>query len=410
MEAAPPASGEAAKTKIEMLLSSGSNSVLRRCMGGSFADCLARQSVSALVLAVALAAFGTSVYTAQQLAQIGMPDNYFFPDDSSLADWNEGNDRLFGGGMATCSLIPATGVDYSDPASMLALQGLLTRLSNRGDVIVVDGWWGSWTMWQAQVLQQAAAAGAVANASHTSLGAFLQTVPAYQADVDGRIRPDSDGSDVSWSRAVAYVRLPPSSDVAARHAQYESLEHELDGLPFGVTIASPTFALHLGRYEEIKPMMFTTLGLSIAAAFIALTIFISPFAAAVCTVNILFVVTDVLGCVYYLGASFNAITFTTCVMAVGFCVDYSVPPTAPPRLPCAALPTSATSLALTCCTQRCRSMSSTSLEQTWAGRPRRPRRRCSFAGRRFCTGRPRPCSGLACSWRGALTPSVCSRG
>ena len=70
-----------------------------------------------------------------------------------------------------------------------------------------------------------------------------------------------------------------------------------------------------------------------------------PLASTNDGINILFVVTDVLGCVYYLGASFNAITFTTCVMAVGFCVDYSVPSTAP-RSPCAVY---FCRTSLTCC-------------------------------------------------------------
>ena len=298
---------------------------LRTFLGGRYADWLTRPVVSFTVVFMAVFVLAMSIYCAT-MADVGMPDNYFLLDDAALAKWNNANDRLFGGGVAPVSVLADT--DYTSQSHASAVENVMLKLAARKDVVVADCWLVAYQQWRDQVTMQMVSTGVEVTDEMTSLGEFLTGFPAYQQYLVDRSASGSlpvSISDAGLSRLVAFqLRLPPSSEVDARLGQYNSIKEEFSGLPFDTTVASPVFALHVGRIERVRRLIFSTVGFSIAAVFGALLMFISPFAAATCTLNICFVVGDVLGCVYFLGASFNAITFTTCVMAVGFCVDYSV--------------------------------------------------------------------------------------
>ena len=298
-------------------------SALRSFLGGAYSDWLSRPGVSLTIVLLAVAVLAISIYSAT-LADVGMPENYFLVDGAELAQWNDAHDRLFGGGLAPVSVIVDT--DYALPSHVAATEVLVTRLRARQDVVVVDSWLLAYVQWQSQVMSQMTAAGLPVTDDTTSLAAFLEAAAVYRQDLTGHNGAAATSlAGVSLSRLVTFqVRLPQSTEIAARLSQYESIIQEFSGLPFDTTVASPVFALHIGRFERVRGMILTTLAFSIVAVFGALLLFILPSAAAICTLNIVFVVGDVLGSVYYLGASFNAITFTTCVMAVGFCVDYSV--------------------------------------------------------------------------------------
>eukprot|EP01043_Picozoa_sp_COSAG02_P024173 COSAG02_NODE_1313_length_13317_cov_77.434483_2_plen_878_part_00 len=294
---------------------------LRKFFGGRYAHWLSRPVVSLTVVLSAICVLAISLYCAT-LADVGMPDNYFLLDDADLAKWNDANDRLFGGGLAPVSVL--ADIDYRLQSHVSATEGVVSKLVARQDVVIADSWLAAYQQWRNQL----ASAGVPATDELTSLGEFLEVFPDYRQDVMDQstaVSPPVFVSDVSLSRLVVFqLQLPPSSEVDLRLSQYNSIMKEFSDLPFDTTVASPVFALHIGRIERMRGLIFSTVGFTIAAVFGALLMFIPPSAAAICALNICFVVGDVLGSVYYLGASFNAITFTTCVMAVGFCVDYSV--------------------------------------------------------------------------------------
>ena len=155
-------------------------SALRSFLGGRYAEWLTRPGVGCTIAALAVAAFGASIYSGLH-ADVGMPDNYFFTDDADLAKWNDANDRLFGGGLAPAAVI--TDTDYSAAAHVTATASLVARLTARADVVVVDCWLLAYQGWQAQVTQQATAAGLTVTETMTSLPAFLDVAPAYKQDL-----------------------------------------------------------------------------------------------------------------------------------------------------------------------------------------------------------------------------------
>ena len=377
-------------------------SALREWLGGSFGEKLTQSvPVQLLVLAVVAALLSANfwlVFVSDEM-QIGMPNSYFFPDSSYLLDFNDAMQRHFGGNPQVAALLPEPGIDYGSATVQQALLGMCATLSQRSDVIAMDCWVASFVAWQA-----------ARPSENGTLPEFLRQHPQYSRDIvmlGSSSRSSSaplpaDISMISRSRLTLHYHQPVAAGAQARFAQYEAITAVAGALPFAVTAADPSWAIHVSRFQEIEGLICFTLALSVAAVFLSLVMLVGLHAASLCTLNVGIVV---IGVASAISLSLHALFTASLTIADGIlsCLDLrclqmlsaSSPGSGQATTPSLSPASSCQSASAS--TTRCTSSISSSTGHR-AAPPRTRSTRCSCAGRRCCTGRQRRCWAWAC-WR-----------
>jgi len=93
---------------------------------------------------------------------------------------------------------------------------------------------------------------------------------------------------------------------------------------FSVRFYHISFPIHVAPYPAIIPETIATAGWAILSVFCALLLSLSVARALVAATSVACVVVVVVGFMAAASITFNAIVYTTIVMAIGFCVDYTV--------------------------------------------------------------------------------------
>lgn len=130
----------------------------------------------------------------------------------------------------------------------------------------------------------------------------------------------SNGSVVA-ARCRAFLWQPTSPD--ARNAQAEGLRAAAASSRLSVVAYHPSFPIHVVRYRHIQSMTLQGVVSACLAVFLSLLLVLPlPFAILAVT-NVIAVVLALFGYMAAVGITCNALSYTVCIMAIGFCVDYT---------------------------------------------------------------------------------------
>ena len=297
-------------------------SVLRSVIANKYAKLLTRsRPFQAAVVAACVGMFGASCYGATTLGR-GMPDVNFCTDDSYLRDTLTDIETYYGRKARTDMRLFFEGWDVASPAELARAQALvLGPLQARGDVLMVDCWPQMY-------------AGAVAADPGAEWRDFLAAHQQYA--VVGATEATVAGS-VTGKQVPQYVScgvfIEQPQDGAPRYAQAQELYALLDG---GNAVAAaanstlrarvyhPSLPTHVARYGLIKEYVLTTCGCAVAAVALVLLATLPLKHAVFGTLNIMAIITVVLGFMAAIDENYSALTFGILVVAIGFCVDYTV--------------------------------------------------------------------------------------
>ena len=300
--------------KIEQaMLKFDASTALRNVITKKYAPTLARSRPLQLVGASIMAGLvGASGYAFTVVGR-GMPDLYFVGDHSFVHDFYGDVERHFDNKLRIEVGLMFTGLDLTSPSEVAAVRtDVIEPLRNRTDVIEVVC-----VVEQYEVAKAQAALGGVT----LSVADFLALSNTTTRTFERAVTPNAIYCGV-------YVEQPVTAQ--ERRDQTVALTEMADtitaaqGGAFSLTIYHISFPIHVARFDLIFNETLTTAGWAILAVFCALLLALPVHLAIISALNVACVVVVVVGFMTVAGITFNAISYTTIVMAIGFCVDYTV--------------------------------------------------------------------------------------
>ena len=118
-----------------------------------------------------------------------------------------------------------------------------------------------------------------------------------------------------WQPTDAAKRSEQASNVIS---QVREGFPELDAIPYHLSFPTQT-----ARYRIIKDKTFSTAGFAFIGVFLAVLVTMPVHLAFLAVGNVMAVTCVLFGFMWFCGITSNLISFTVCVMAIGFSVDYS---------------------------------------------------------------------------------------
>eukprot|EP00930_Biecheleria_cincta_P013002 TRINITY_DN11809_c0_g1_i2.p1 TRINITY_DN11809_c0_g1~~TRINITY_DN11809_c0_g1_i2.p1 ORF type:complete len:905 (+),score=127.81 TRINITY_DN11809_c0_g1_i2:73-2787(+) len=241
----------------------------------------------------------------------GMPDRYFIIDDSPLQvyfdDIEQGFDKTVPMELGLLLQQPQLG----DSSYRAALLNLMTELGNRSDAIMPPD---CWPVYVAQTLQPSAGQSEAEAATEKFFASSMHELYDWDLQKDG-------SGTIESARCRFFVWQPMDSKKRSDHAGNLLAVVAQADLP--VVAYHESLAIHVARYKRIKQMVLDSAACSFIAVFAALLFFLPVRNAILAVGNVVAVVAVLFGCMTLSGITCNTISFSVCVMAIGFCVDYS---------------------------------------------------------------------------------------
>ncbi|CAE7793999.1 Patched domain-containing protein 3 [Symbiodinium microadriaticum] len=302
-----PKSGFAAKARLAM----GGGRRLRGIMTAKLGYAVQRS--------LSFQIFGASAWIALTLLGIcfglqverGMPDTDLVTDSSRVNAYFEDVESSFVG-----SLPIELGLVLDSPRTLDAsyrsrLSELIAALNNRSDLVLpVDCW-----------LQRAVGS----LSSSASMCEVDTAILMYlnQSDVSGRDARGGVTEHLRAARCRAFLWQPTDAKKRSEQAsdiisQVKEGFPELEVIPYHLSFPTQT-----ARYRIIKDKTFSTAGFAFVGVFLAVLITMPVHLAMLALANIMAVTSVLFGFMWVCGITSNLISFTVCVMTIGFCVDYS---------------------------------------------------------------------------------------
>ena len=243
--------------------------------------------------------------------EVGMPDRYFVRDDSYVNDFFDSLHESFSNrALVEMGLVLPT-PHFGVGAYHVGLRELLGALGSSSGVAKVECWLSK--------LATSLPDKATPAEANATLAAFLGSPAGKMFARD--VVHSKTGNDLAAARCRIFVWQPV--DVALRSRQGQRLTAIADRASVPAILYHASLPVHVGRYEEIQGLIFQTMGYACFAVFSALLLFLPPHLALLAVTNVASVVVVLLGFMVLAGISCNAISYIVCVMAIGFCVDYS---------------------------------------------------------------------------------------
>lgn len=252
------------------------------------------------ILLLGLTATGIVLFPA---VKRGMPDRYFVTDDSYVNDFFDDIEASFGNRALADVGMLIEKPDLNNTKFWSGMVALHDDLAARNDVAFIDCW-----------PLMAMKAGVLTN--DLSMLGFLQSSPALHRDVvvkDGKV-----------DAARCHVYLWQNMEPDKRSTQCDEIVAFADRSgDVHITLYHVSFPIHVSRYHLVKEQTLFTCGVAVGAVFISLLLFLPVHLAALSLLNVTCVLLTLFGYLAVAGITFNAVSYTTCVMAIGFCVDYT---------------------------------------------------------------------------------------
>ena len=305
-----PTSGLAAKARLLMGCGRKLKGVMKTKLGYAVEHSLPFQ-ISGASAWLALTALG--IYFGLQVER-GMPDTYLVTDSSRVNAYFEDVESSFVGSLPMELGLVFDAPRTLDPSYRSRMSELIATLNNRSDLALpVDCWLDR----AVGSLSSSASMCEVDSAILTYLNDSV-TGAASGRDAKGGVT-----EHLRAARCRAFLWQP--TDAAKRSEQALNIVSqvregfpELDAIPYHLSFPTQT-----ARYRIIKDKIFSTAGFAFIGVFLAVLITMPVHLAFLAVGNVMAVTCVLFGFMWLCGITSNLISFTVCVMAIGFCVDYS---------------------------------------------------------------------------------------
>lgn len=305
-----PSSGFKARARFVM----GGGQKLRRLMnahlGRAVETSLPFQLCGASVW-IALTALG--IYFGLQVGS-GMPDIYFVTDSSGVNQYFKDVESSFVG-----SVPMELGLVFDSPKFLNAtyrsrMSDLLSALNARSDLALpVDCW----------LHRAVSSLGAEASMCEVDTA-----ILSYLNDTEAGVMSARDavgGVTEHLQAARCRVLLWQPTDSGRRSEQALELQRQVkESFPeLGVIPYHLSFPTQTARYQIIKDKTFSTAGFAFIGVFLAVLVTMPIHLAFLAVSNVMAVTCVLFGFMWLCDITCNVISYSVCVMAIGFCVDYS---------------------------------------------------------------------------------------
>lgn len=241
----------------------------------------------------------------------GMPDRYFIIDDSPLQVYFDDIEQGFGKSVPMELGLLLQQPQLSESSYRAGLLNLMMELGNRSDAIMPPDCWPAYV---AQTLQPSAGQSEAEAATEAFFASSMRELYAWD------LQEDSNGT-IRSARCRFFVWQPMDAKRRNDHADNLLAAVAQAGVP--VVAYHSSLATHVARYKRIKNMVLESAAYSSIAVLVALLLLLPIRHALLAVGNVVAVVAVLLGYMALSGITCNAISFSVCVMAIGFCVDYS---------------------------------------------------------------------------------------
>ncbi|CAE7865329.1 Ptchd3 [Symbiodinium necroappetens] len=305
-----PQSGFEAKARVVM----GGGRRLRALMNAKLGEAVERSlpfQVCGASVWVVLTILG--IYFGLQVGR-GMPDTYFVTDSSKVHGYLEDVQSSFVGSVPMELGLVFDAPKVLDKTYRSRMSDLVAALNNRSDLALpVDCW-----------LHRA-----VGSLSTSASMCEVDTaVLTYLNDTNTGLASARDSSGgitdhLQAARCRVFLWQPTDSEKRSQQAldvisQVKDGFPELNVIPYHLSFPSQT-----ARYRVIKDKTFSTAGFAFVGVFLAVLITMPVHLAFLAVGNVMAVTCVLFGFMYACGITCNVISYSVCVMAIGFCVDYS---------------------------------------------------------------------------------------
>eukprot|EP00928_Gymnodinium_smaydae_P007107 TRINITY_DN1255_c0_g1_i1.p1 TRINITY_DN1255_c0_g1~~TRINITY_DN1255_c0_g1_i1.p1 ORF type:complete len:925 (+),score=132.53 TRINITY_DN1255_c0_g1_i1:209-2776(+) len=241
----------------------------------------------------------------------GMMDRDLLTDGSYAQGFFDDMEQHYGKQVVSDIGILIESPDIADAEYRRTIVDLARNLSERDDIHLVDCWLVEFFKQLPESVGRRDVSAALTRFLETALGKMYER----------NIHLTNDGKDVERARCSVIAKQP--LHYAKRAEQAVELKGMTEATGLTLTLFSPSFAVHVARYDAMLRLVLETVAYAIGAVFVCLLFFFPVHVATLAACNVSFVLLTVLGYMSFMGITCNAVTYTSSVMAVGFCVDYS---------------------------------------------------------------------------------------
>ena len=305
-----PTSGLAVQARMVMGCGRKLRNVMNSKLGYAVENSLPFQICGAsvwLVLTILAIYFGLQVGK-------GMPDTYFVTDSSKVHAYLEDVEDSFVGSVPMELGLVFDAPKVLDASYRSRMSELVATLNNRSDLALpVSCWLHS----AVSMLSSSASMCEVDTAILTYLNDTV-TGTASARDARGGI-----ADHLQAARCRAFIWQPTDSEKRSEQAlniirQVKDGFPELRAIPYHLSFPAQT-----ARYRIIKEKTFSTAGFAFLGVFLAVLITMPVHLAFLAVGNVMAVTCVLFGFMWACNITCNVISYCVCVMAIGFCVDYS---------------------------------------------------------------------------------------
>ena len=244
----------------------------------------------------------------------GMPDTYFVTDSSKVHAYLEDVSSSFVG-----SVPMELNLLFDEPKVLKAsyrnrMSDLIAALNNRSDLALpVD-------CWLHRAVGSLSSSASMCEVDTAILTYLNDTTTGSISARDAR-----GGITDHLQAARCRVVLWQPSDADKRSEQAQDIFRQVKG-EFPEVNAVPyhlSFPTQTARYRVIKDKTFSTAGFAFIGVFVAVIITMPVHLAFLAVGNVMAVTCVLFGFMWACNITCNVISYSVCVMAIGFCVDYS---------------------------------------------------------------------------------------
>jgi len=242
----------------------------------------------------------------------GMPDSYFLPDEGPTQDFLAHIDTAFAGKVQVPLSVLLPKPQLHEETYRDTLKTFMEKLANHPDAVLPPICWVNDV---ADVIPSATDE-TMASQAISHFWSLQEVKETFSWD---RII-DSNG-DVEAARCHCLFWQP--TDAEERTRQALQLMDVAGNSGIDAVVYHDSFPIHVSRWRLVKESVLQTSGWVLLSVLISLMVLLPARNAVLGVCNVTGVVLVLLGSMSIRGVTYNAITYTSCVMAIGFCVDYT---------------------------------------------------------------------------------------
>jgi len=248
----------------------------------------------------------------------GMPDRYFITDSSPAMLYMDDLDEHFRSGYPIELGIVLPEPRLESRSYRAGLQQFIVSLSS--NPAAITGQADCWPLSIASNLSDTTNAGEAQAAVNSFFESISNKRYAWDVHLAGRFSGSLETS-IDAARCRLLLWQPPQP--GPRSQQSKALRELAAHASIPAVVYHSSLPMQVSRFDQIRRELLHSTAFCACAVFVALIISLPVHLAMLAQINIMAVIIFLFGVMVITNTTCNVITYTICVMALGFCVDYS---------------------------------------------------------------------------------------